>query len=91
MGFFDKGSLWKHRNLGYVVNITAVDAELGYALGWANPLEQAPESRLLLSGYWTAASLVKEFVPLVAATKWDRLLDGESALEEDTEKSSSGV
>jgi len=75
MGLFDKGSLWKHRNLGYEVIITQIDEELGYALGWANAEEQSPLAGYLLRGYWTATELVKEFTPTIAATKWDRLLD----------------
>ncbi len=80
MGLLDKGSLLKHRNLGYVVRIN--DVQKGnYVLGWTTQ----PESRLtevLLKGPWSASDLVREFVPQLTESKWDRLLDDDRFFED---------
>jgi hypothetical protein len=73
MGFLDKGSLLKHRNLGFVVGITDIQNGL-YQLGWAHP-EKDRFVRYALNGPWTAADIVREFSPQIQASKLDRLLD----------------
>lgn len=82
MGFLDKGSLLKHRRLGYIVRIN--DIQNGnYVLGWRD----RPEHRLtelLLRGPWSAADLVRAFSPQIqVSSKWDRLLDDSQILDED--------
>ncbi len=94
MSFFDKDSLWKHRNLGLIVKISdfvTVDGERAYLLGWPNAQDQAPEAKYLLRGCWTAEKLIREFTPAVESDRWDRLLDGVSALEEDAEDLPQGM
>lgn len=82
MGFLDKGSLLKHRNLGFDVMI--IDIVQGqYLLGWANPLGEDPWARHLLSGKWTAADIVRDFNPQIQSSKWDRLLDDDILQSED--------
>jgi hypothetical protein len=87
MGFLDKGSFIKHRNLGFVVRILEVEDGV-YSLGWT----KAPDpnrrfvDRLLLNGPWSASDLVREFAPYQEEpSRWDRLLDdsllGDSSLE----------
>jgi hypothetical protein len=90
MSFFDKNSIWRHRNLGFLVHVTHVTKD-GYTLGWANAEDASPMSNYLLGRFWTATQLIHEFTPVPKPGKWDRQIDGESALEEDAEKSSGEV
>ncbi len=81
MGFLDKGSVLKHKHLGYVVRIN--DIQKGdYVLGWL----EKPEHRfteVLLKGPWSASDLVREFSPQVHASRWDRLMDDHNILSDD--------
>jgi hypothetical protein len=82
MDLFAKGSRWKHRSQGHLVHILELDGDK-FLLAWAE-LPEDPMARLLLSGSWSAQDLVRDFTPVVDRTsKWDRLLDDESALAED--------
>jgi hypothetical protein len=74
MGFLDKGSLLKHKHLGYVVRINDIQEGV-YTIGWL----EKPEMRItdfLLKGPWSAMDLVREFMPhKFNVSRWDRLLD----------------
>lgn len=81
MGFLDKGSVLRHKHLGYVVRIT--DIQRGnYVLGWVER-QETRFTDILLQGPWSASDLVRDFCPQIQASRWDRLLDGGTILSED--------
>jgi hypothetical protein len=75
MGFLDKGSFIRHRNLGFIVRINDVKDGI-YTLGWTVPPETNSLDPYLLRGAWTASDLVRHFTPHVLESRWDRVLDG---------------
>jgi hypothetical protein len=86
MGFLDKGSRIQHRNLGFVVRIQEV-VDGRYRLVWdritSEDLKQETLFHHVFRTTFSALDLVRDFVPLVEETKWDRLLDGGSPIDAD--------
>lgn len=80
MNFFDKNSLWKHKNLGFLCHITHVNGEK-YKLTYTEASD--PLANMSLHRWWTAEELVREFTPQIMASRVDRLLDGLSALSDE--------